>query len=43
MYAIRSYYEYYVLNQPKISDRQYDGLFAELKSLEQANPDLIVP
>ena len=31
-------YLYYVLNRPKISDRQYDELFAELKSLEQANP-----
>jgi DNA ligase (NAD+) len=34
-------YLYYVLNQPKISDRQYDALFAELKALEQANPQLI--
>jgi DNA ligase (NAD+) len=32
---------YYVLNQPKISDQQYDALFAELKTLEQANPQLI--
>jgi DNA ligase (NAD+) len=32
---------YYVLNQPKINDRQYDNLFAELKALEQANPQLI--
>ena len=36
-------YLYYVLNKPKISDRQYDKLFAELKSLEQANPRLITP
>ena len=36
-------YLYYVLSQPKISDRQYDALFAELKSLEQANPQLITP
>jgi DNA ligase (NAD+) len=36
-------YLYYVLNQPKITDRQYDKLFAELKSLEQANPGLITP
>lgn len=36
-------YLYYVLNQPKISDRRYDELFAELKSLEQANPELITP
>ena len=36
-------YLYYVLNQPKISDRQYDKLFAELAALEQANPELITP
>jgi len=34
-------YLYYVLNQPKISDRQYDKLFAELKELEKANPQFI--
>ncbi len=32
---------YYVLIQPEISDSQYDKLFAELKSLEEANPQLI--
>jgi DNA ligase (NAD+) len=32
---------YYVLNQPRISDRQYDALFAELKALEEVNPQLI--
>ncbi|MFA5239173.1 MAG: hypothetical protein WC476_05625, partial [Phycisphaerae bacterium] len=31
-------YLYYVLNQPEISDPQYDRLFAELKAIEQANP-----
>jgi DNA ligase (NAD+) len=36
-------YLYYVLNQPQISDRQYDKLFAELKGLEQANPQFITP
>ncbi len=36
-------YLYYVLNQPKISDRQYDKLFAELKELEQANPQFVTP
>ncbi len=36
-------YLYYVLNQPKISDRQYDKLFAELKSLEEQHPNLITP
>jgi DNA ligase (NAD+) len=34
-------YLYYVLNQPKISDRQYDKLFAELKELEAANPQFV--
>ncbi|MHC4762032.1 MAG: NAD-dependent DNA ligase LigA [Planctomycetota bacterium] len=34
---------YYVLNQPKISDEQYDCLFAELKALELAKPKLITP
>ena len=34
-------YLYYVLNQPRIGDRQYDELFAELKELERANPELI--
>jgi DNA ligase (NAD+) len=36
-------YLYYVLNKPKISDRQYDKLFAELKSLEEANLQFITP
>ena len=34
-------YLYYVRSRPKISDRQYDKLFAELKALEQANPQFI--
>ena len=34
-------YLYYVLNQPEITDRQYDKLFAELRALEQANPQYI--
>ncbi|MCP4612917.1 MAG: NAD-dependent DNA ligase LigA [Planctomycetes bacterium] len=34
---------YYVFNQPKISDRQYDELFSKLKALEQASPQLITP
>ena len=34
-------YFYYVLNQPEISDQQYDKLFAELKDLENKNPALI--
>ena len=34
-------YLYYVLNQPEITDRQYDKLFSELQELEKANPQLI--
>ncbi|MFH1370769.1 MAG: NAD-dependent DNA ligase LigA [Planctomycetota bacterium] len=36
-------YLYYVLNQPQITDQQYDKLFAELKSLEEQRPELITP
>jgi DNA ligase (NAD+) len=32
---------YYALNQPEISDRQYDKLFRELKELEEGHPELI--
>ncbi len=34
---------YYVLNKPEISDRQYDKLFSELRTLEEAHPELITP
>ncbi|MGD0596923.1 MAG: NAD-dependent DNA ligase LigA [Sedimentisphaerales bacterium] len=36
-------YLYYVLNQPEITDPQYDKLFAELKALEGQHPNLITP
>jgi len=36
-------YLYYVLNQPEITDQQYDVLFAQLKALEQTHPQLITP
>jgi len=32
---------YYILNQPAISDRQYDELFTELKTLESQHPELV--
>ena len=32
---------YYVLNAPEIDDRDYDALFAELKDLEAAHPELV--
>lgn len=36
-------YLYYVQARPKISDVQYDALFAELRDLEQKHPRLIAP
>ena len=31
-------YCYYVLNQPEISDKEYDDLLAKLKKAEAAHP-----
>jgi len=36
-------YRYYVLDDPKISDYEYDMLMRELKKLEEENPELITP
>lgn len=36
-------YRYYVLNQPTISDAEYDRLMAELQALEEAYPELVTP
>lgn len=36
-------YNYYVLDNPLISDFEYDKLYDELKELELANPELITP
>ncbi len=36
-------YNYYVLDNPLISDFEYDKLFAELKELEEKHPELITP
>ncbi len=36
-------YEYYVLDEPSVSDAVYDGLMQELKKLESQYPDLITP
>ena len=33
-------YEYYVLDRPTISDKEYDQLFRELQDLERSNPEL---
>lgn len=34
---------YYVLDQPEISDAEYDELFRELTRLERAHPELVTP
>ena len=36
-------YNYYVLDNPLVSDYEYDKLFNELKELEINNPELITP
>src|SRR5712692_165875 len=36
-------YRYYVLDDPEISDGQFDQLMNELKKLEAKNPELITP
>ncbi len=36
-------YRYYVLNQPEISDKEYDDLMNKLKELEKRHPQLITP
>ena len=36
-------YRYYVLNDPVISDREFDALLEELQRLEREHPELITP
>lgn len=36
-------HRYYVLDQPEISDAEYDALVNELKALEKAHPELVTP
>ena len=36
-------YRYYLLNEPLISDAEYDQLYNELVRLEKENPELITP
>jgi len=36
-------YRYYVLDEPEISDAEYDRLFQELEALERAYPELVTP
>ncbi|HEX4808024.1 MAG TPA: NAD-dependent DNA ligase LigA, partial [Bryobacteraceae bacterium] len=36
-------YQYYVLDQPEITDAEYDALFRELQALEAEHPELRTP
>jgi DNA ligase (NAD+) len=36
-------YRYHVLDDPEVSDAEYDRLFDELKTLEEEHPDLATP
>jgi DNA ligase (NAD+) len=36
-------YRYYVLDEPTVSDAEYDALMRELRELEAAHPDLVTP
>jgi DNA ligase (NAD+) len=36
-------YRYHVLDEPVISDAQYDALMRELRELEEAHPELVTP
>ena len=36
-------YNYYVLAEPAVSDREYDKLYKELQKLEQEHPEFITP
>jgi DNA ligase (NAD+) len=36
-------HRYYVLDDPVISDPEYDDLLRELREIEEANPELLVP
>ena len=39
----RHEYAYHVLDQPEITDAQYDALFLELRHLEEEHPELVTP
>ncbi len=36
-------YRYYTLNEPVVSDAEYDALMDELRALEEAHPELVRP
>jgi len=39
----RHNHNYYILNSPEISDREFDMMMKELETLEAENPDLSDP
>ncbi|MBS1250298.1 MAG: DNA ligase [Chloroflexi bacterium] len=39
----RHNYRYYVLNDPLISDYEYDQLYAELREIEEEHPETVTP
>jgi DNA ligase (NAD+) len=39
----RYLYEYHVLDEPSISDAEYDRLYDELVAIEEAHPELVTP
>ena len=39
----RYLYEYHVLDDPSVSDAEYDRLYDELVALEEAHPELVTP
>ena len=39
----RHEYAYYVLDNPEVSDAQFDALFLELRELEAKHPELVTP
>jgi len=36
-------YRYYILNEPLVSDQEYDQLYKDLEKLEQENPAIVTP
>ena len=36
-------YEYYVLDQPSVTDAEYDDALNELRAIEREHPDLVTP
>ena len=36
-------YQYYVLDEPQVTDNEYDGVYRELLQIEQQYPELVTP